>query len=135
VEKKKSSQPSRKLLWPALLLGPHVRVRAGVLLEDLEVGVVLRAPSQHGPNAPKRQNIRKGETNQLLATKGADRLWLGGFDGGSVCVDGDAGAGRVGLFLLAVDAVFLCDGHVGVWGFESRRRFGGCGVDWERRIV
>lgn len=34
---------SLELIWPALLLGPLIVVRIGMLLEDFQVGVVLYA--------------------------------------------------------------------------------------------
>ncbi len=87
------SPPSTlELIRPALLLGPLVAVSAGMLLEDLQVGAV-----------------------ELLAAEDADGLGLGRLHGGSVGVDGDARAGGFGLLVLTVDAVFLGNGHFGIW--------------------
>lgn len=64
----------------------------GMLLEDFQVGVV-----------------------ELLATKCTDGFGLGCFHGSSVGVDFGTGSSCVGLLLLAMDAVFLGDGHLFFW--------------------
>ena len=51
--------------------------------------------------------------DEVLAAEGADGHGLCGFDGRAVLVHLHAGAGGVGLLVLAGDAVFLGDGHVG----------------------
>lgn len=50
--------------------------------------------------------------HDFLPAKGAERHGLLGLDGQAVGFDGCSRAGRVGLFVLALDAVFLGDGHV-----------------------
>lgn len=77
-----------KFIGPALLLGPNVRMRVGVVLEIFEVGI-----------------------DKLLLAKGADGGWFRGFFRSSVGVDGDAGAGGLGFFVLALYTGFLADGH------------------------
>jgi hypothetical protein len=81
---------SRELLGEALLLGPLVVVGGGVLFEDLGVF-----------------------GDEVLAAEGADGHGLRGLDRGAVLVHLHAGAGGVGLLVLAGDAVLLGDRHVG----------------------
>lgn len=112
-----------------------------MLLEDFQVGVVLYAEKE-GRSQFSKDNIyiyalllfsareinqsreeRKGKkeekkekkkkkTYELLATKCTDGFGLGCFHGSSVGVDFGTGSSCVGLFLLAMDAVFLGDGHL-----------------------
>jgi hypothetical protein len=51
--------------------------------------------------------------DEVLAAEGADGHGLCSLDGRAVLVHLDAGAGGVGLLVLARDAVFLGDRHVG----------------------
>lgn len=128
---------SLELIWPALLLGPLIVVRIGMLLEDFQVGVVLCAEregrSQFSKHyiytlcfcSPleksikstrsvkgKKEKKKKKKTYELLATKCTDGFGLGCFHGSSVGVDFGTGSSCVGLLLLAMDAVFLGDGHL-----------------------
>ncbi|KAB8542139.1 hypothetical protein FH972_025602 [Carpinus fangiana] len=95
----------RKVVGPALLARPGLVVCASVLLEDLLVIAV-----------------------ELLAAELADALLLGFLDGRTVGVDGHARASGLGFFVLAVDTIFLGDGHDGrVTGFvkmEGVDRYG-----------
>lgn len=95
------SHLSRELRREALLLRPLVVVRRRVLLQDLEV-----------------------LGHKVLAAVVADGHLLLGLDGRAVLVNLHASAGRVGLLVLAGDAVFLRDRHgdgecVCVWAFEN----------------
>lgn len=81
---------SWELLGEALLLGPLVVVGGGVLFEDLGVF-----------------------GDEVLAAEGADGHGLCGLDRGAVLVNLHAGAGGIGLLVLAGDAVLLGDRHVG----------------------
>jgi hypothetical protein len=81
---------SRELLGETLLLGPLIVVGGGVLFEDLGVF-----------------------GDEVLAAEGADGHGLCGLDRGAVLVNLHAGAGGVGLLVLAGDAVLLGDRHVG----------------------
>lgn len=101
----------RKLVRPALLFGPRLGMCARVLLEDLDVGVVLHASNLESVYCPSSQVGIWKHPYQLFPTKCADGLWFAGFDGCAVRVDLDAGAGRIGLLVLARDSVFLGDGH------------------------
>lgn len=47
---------SLELIWPALLLGPLIVVRIGMLLEDFQVGVVLYAEKE-GRSQFSKQHI------------------------------------------------------------------------------
>lgn len=47
---------SLELIWPALLLGPLIVVRIGMLLEDFQVGVVLYAEKEGRSQFPKQHN-------------------------------------------------------------------------------
>lgn len=60
----------------------------------------------------KKKKKKKKKTYELLATKCTDGFGLGCFHGSSVGVDFGTGSSCVGLFLLAMDAVFLGDGHL-----------------------
>ena len=99
-----SSIPSsRKVVWPALFLRPLLIVRLGMLLQNLLV--IAR---------------------QLLPAESTDGHLLLGFDGCSVGVDFDAGACCFGLFVLAVNTVFLGDRH-GCYGGGELVDVGGAG--------
>jgi hypothetical protein len=50
-------------------------------------------------------------TRQFLPAECTDGHFLLGFDGRTVGVDGDAGAGLFSCLVLAVDAVLFGDGH------------------------
>lgn len=63
--------------------------------------------------------------HEVLAAESADGHGLCGLDGGAVLVDLDAGAGGVGLLVLALDAVLLGDRHGEWWDVCG---FGGGGV-------
>lgn len=128
-----------------------------MLLEDFQVGVVLYAEregrsqisKQHiymytlcfyspleksikATRSVKKKRKRKKKTYELLATKCTDGFGLGCFHGSSIGVDFGTGSSCVGLFLLAMDAVFLGDGHLvfffgfagGGWCEEMRRFLG-----------
>lgn len=60
----------------------------------------------------KREGKKKKKTYELLATKCTDGFGLGCFHGSSIGVDFSTGSSCVGLLLLAMDAVFLGDGHL-----------------------
>jgi hypothetical protein len=81
--------------------------------------------------------------DEVLAAEGADGHGLCGLDGRAVLVHLDAGAGGVGLLVLARDAVFLGDRHVerecvclvcsgGVW---SGLCFGGGGGKLSKKVA
>lgn len=59
-----------------------------------------------------KKEEKKEKTYELLATKCTNGFGFGCFHGSSVGVDFGTGSSCVGLFLLAMDAVFLGDGHL-----------------------
>lgn len=63
----------------------------------------------------KEEKKKKKKTYELLATKCTDGFGLGCFHGSSIGVDFGTGSSCVGLLLLAMDAVFLGDGHLFFW--------------------
>ena len=106
-----------ELVGPALLLGPCIRVGAGVLLKDSKVGAGLdyRASARRPQDGSGLGSALRRDglaTHQLLLAENADRgcLWL--LLGGSIGVDGNASAGGLGLLVLAVNAVLLGDRHL-----------------------
>lgn len=81
---------SLEVIWPALLLGPHLRVGVCVLFKDFLVVALKLFPAE--------------------CTNG---LFLGSLDWVAIGFDGNASACGLSLFVLAVNAVFLGDRHDG----------------------
>jgi hypothetical protein len=67
--------------------------------------------------------LSKMQTYNLLLAEDTDRGCLGLLDWSAIGVDGDASASSLGLFVFAVDAVFLGDRHLEfvIWCVWRRR--------------
>jgi hypothetical protein len=133
-----------EVVGPALLLGPHIGVSTSMLLEDSEVGAgldcrvlarrsaqgILRCSKGIEIATQNRDDFRsflgflsKMQTYNFLLAEDADRGCLGHLLGCAIGVDGDASASGLGLFVFAVDTVFLGDRHLEfvVWCVWRRR--------------
>ena len=92
-----------------------------MLLENLQVGVVLVRMSEILTNTPSPSTALSRVSNgnqrniayELFATESTNRLWLSCFDWCAIWVDLGTSTCGIGFLLLAVDAVFLGDRHIG----------------------